>query len=155
MTTGHSSQTQNVGDVRNSGIEVELDATVVKAGDFEFDIYGNVSTNENEVLKLAQTADGQDINLDGTWTATRVGRPIYEYYLRQFGGVRPENGNAYWYVGGDGVDSPVSFEETESYNAALQAFSGTRIPTTVGALGFRFKFKGLSIDSNFYIRWRS
>jgi TonB-linked SusC/RagA family outer membrane protein len=149
LTTGHSSQTQNVGDVRNSGFEVELDATVVKAGDFEFDIYGNVSTNENEVLRLAQTADGEDINLDGTWTATRVGRPIYEYYLRQFGGVRPENGNAYWYVGGDGVDSPVSFEETESYNAALQAFSGTRIPTTVGALGFRFKYKGFSVDSNF------
>jgi len=149
QTTGHSSQTQNVGDVRNSGIEVELDATVVKAGDFEFDIYGNVSTNDNEVLKLAQTADGEDINLDGTWTATRVGRPIFEYYLRQFGGVRPDTGSAFWFVGGDGVDSPVSFEETESYNAALQAFSGTRIPTTVGALGFRLKFKGLSIDSNF------
>ena len=122
LTTGHSSQTQNVGDVRNTGIEVELDATVVKAGDFEFDIYGNVSTNENEVLKLAQTADGEDINLDGTWTATRVGRPIYEYYLRQFGGVRPDTGNAFWYVGGDGVDSPVSFEETESYNAAYKLF---------------------------------
>ena len=64
QTTGHSSQTQNVGDVRNSGIEVELDATVVKAGDFEFDIYGNVSTNENEVLTLAQDAEGNDINLD-------------------------------------------------------------------------------------------
>ena len=135
--------------MRNSGIEVELDATVVKAGDFEFDIYGNVSTNDNEVLKLAQTADGEDINLDGTWTATRVGRPIFEYYLRQFGGVRPDTGSAFWYDGGDGTDAPVSFEETESYNAALQAFSGTRIPTTVGALGFRLKFKGLSIDSNF------
>ena len=149
LTTGHSSQTQNVGDVRNKGIEFELDATVVKAGDFEFDIYGNLSTNDNEVLKLAKTADGEDINLDGTYTATRVGRPIYEYYLRQFGGVRPDTGSAFWYIGGDGVDAPVSFEETESYNAAQQAFSGTRIPTTVGALGFRFKFKGLSIDSNF------
>ena len=65
--------------LETKGIEVELDATVVKAGDFEFDIYGNVSTNDNEVLKLAQTADGEDINLDGTWTATRVGRPIFEW----------------------------------------------------------------------------
>ena len=61
-------------------------------------------------MRLAQTADGEDINLDGTWTATRVGRPIYEYYLRQFGGVRPENGNAYWYVGGDGFDYTVICE---------------------------------------------
>lgn len=149
LTTGHSGQTQNVGDVRNKGIEVEFDAQVIKAGDFEFDLYGNVSTNDNEVLRLAQTADGEDINLDGSRSATRVGRPIYEYYLRQYGGVRPETGNAWWTIGGDGVDSPVSMEETESYNAALQAFSGTRIPKTVGALGFRAKFKGLSVDANF------
>ena len=149
QTTGHSSQTQNVGDVRNSGIEVELDATVVKAGDFEFDIYGNVSTNENEVLTLAQDAEGNDINLDGFYTATRVGKSIYEFYLRQFGGVNPDNGNPYYIVGGDGVDAPVSTEETTSWSASQQTFLGPRIPKTVGALGARFKFKGLSVDANF------
>ena len=111
LTTGHSSQTQNVGDVRNKGIEVELDATVIKAGDFEFDIYGNVSTNDNEILRLAQDAQGNDINLDGFYTASRVGRPIYEYYLRQFGGVNPDDGSPYWLVGGDGVDAPVSLKK--------------------------------------------
>ena len=30
LTTGHSSYTQNVGEVRNQGIEIELDATVIK-----------------------------------------------------------------------------------------------------------------------------
>ena len=91
MTTGHSSQTQNVGDVRNKGIEIELDANVIKAGDFEFDIYGNVSTNDNEILRLAQDANGNDINLDGSRQASRVGRPIYEWYLRTWGGVNPDD----------------------------------------------------------------
>ena len=31
LTTGHSSYTQNVGEVRNQGIEVEIDATVIKS----------------------------------------------------------------------------------------------------------------------------
>ena len=149
LTTGHSSQTQNIGDVRNSGIEVELDALVVKAGDFEWDIYGNVSTNENEVLKLAQDAEGNDINLDGFYTATRVGKSIYEFYLRQFGGVNPDNGNPYYIIGGDGVDAPISSEETTSWSTAQQTFLGPRIPKTVGALGTRLRYKGLSVDANF------
>ena len=150
LTTGHSSQTQNVGDVRNKGIEIELDANVIKAGDFEFDIYGNVSTNDNEILRLAQDANGNDINLDGSRQASRVGRPIYEWYLRTWGGVNPDDGTPYWLVGGDGVDAPVSSEETSSYSAAQQTFSGNRIPTTTGALGFRFKYKGLSLDCLLY-----
>ena len=54
LTTGHSSQTQNVGDVVNKGIEVEFDATVVKIGDFSWDLYGNYTTIENEITRLAQ-----------------------------------------------------------------------------------------------------
>ena len=149
LTTGHSSQTQNVGDVRNKGIEIELDANVIKAGDFEFDIYGNVSTNDNEILRLAQDSQGNDINLDGSRQASRVGRPIYEWFLRTWGGVNPDDGTPYWLVGGDGVDAPVSSEVTTSWSGAEQTFSGNRIPTTTGALGFRLKYKGLSLDSNF------
>ena len=149
LTTGHSSQTQNVGDVENKGVEIELDATVVKIGDFSWDLYGNYSTNKNKVLKLAQDADGNDINLDGFYTATRVGRPIYEYYLRQWGGVDSSDGTPYYIVGGDGVDAAPSIETTSNYNSARQTFVGSRIPEVTGALGTRLKFKGLSVDANF------
>ena len=86
-TTGHSSQTQNVGEVENKGIEIELNADVVKWGDFTWNIYGNYATNENEVLKLAQKADGTDINLDGGYNRTRVGEPMGVWYLRGWAGV--------------------------------------------------------------------
>jgi TonB-linked SusC/RagA family outer membrane protein len=149
LTTGHSSQTQNVGDVENKGIEIELDATVFKIGDFSMDLYGNYSTNKNKVLRLAQDAEGNDINLDGFYTATRVGRPIYEYYLRQWGGVDSANGSPLYIVGGDGVGAPPSQEITTNYNSAKQTFVGSRIPEVTGALGTRLKFKGLTVDANF------
>ena len=149
LTSGHSSQTQNVGDVENKGVEIELDATVFKLGDFSMDLYGNYSTNENKVLRLAQDAEGNDLNLDGFYTATRVGRPIYEYYLRQYGGVDSSDGTPYYVVGGDGVDAPVSQEVTSNYNTAQQTFLGSRLPKVTGALGTRLKWKGLTVDANF------
>ena len=40
----------NIGSVINKGVEFEFDAQVLKAKDFSFEIYGNVSENNDEVL---------------------------------------------------------------------------------------------------------
>ena len=39
-TTGHGSQTRNIGAVMNKGVEIELDADVLKLGDFTWNLYG-------------------------------------------------------------------------------------------------------------------
>ena len=151
LTTGHSSYTQNVGEVRNQGIEIEIDATVIKAGDFNWSIYGNYSTNDNEVLRLAKDAAGNDINLDGGYNATRVGRSINSWYLRTWGGVDSNDGRPYYIVGGDQTpEEGYSEEITYSLTSALQSFQGERIPTYSGGIGTRLNYKGLSVDANFY-----
>ena len=78
-TTGHSGQTMNIGSVINKGVEFEFDAQVLKAKDFSFEIYGNVSENRDEVLRLAQDAAGNDINLDNSYYTTRVGHPQAQF----------------------------------------------------------------------------
>ena len=91
----------NVGTVRNQGIEIEFDADVVKAGDFTWNLYGNYATNDNEIMSLAQDANGEDINLDGGYNASRVGRSIGAWFLRTYGGVDASDGRPYWITGGD------------------------------------------------------
>lgn len=151
LTTGHSSYTQNVGEVRNQGIEIELDATVIKAGDFNWSIYGNYATNDNEVLTLAKDAAGNDINLDGGYNATRVGRSVGAWYLRTWGGVDSNDGRPYYIVGGDETPAQGYSEEvTYSLTSALQSWQGERIPTYSGGLGTRLNYKGFSIDANLY-----
>ena len=49
----------NVGAIMNKGIEIELDAQVLKTNDFSFEIYGNFSENNDEVIKVAKDADGE------------------------------------------------------------------------------------------------
>ena len=92
----------NVGKVRNQGIEIEFDTEVLKAGDFSWSLYGNYATNDNEILELAQDAQGNDINLDGGfYNASRVGRSIGAWFLRTYGGVDSNDGRPYWIIGGD------------------------------------------------------
>jgi len=42
----------NIGSLRNKGIELSIDATVVDQGDFEVNIGGNITTNDQEILDL-------------------------------------------------------------------------------------------------------
>ncbi len=151
LTTGHGSYTQNVGTVRNQGVEIELDADVIKAGDFTWSIYSNYATNDNEILSLAQDAAGNDINLDGSYNASRVGKSIGEWFIRTWGGVDSNDGRPYYIVGGDGSpDQPYSNDITYSLTSALQSFQGQRMPTYSGGLGTRLSYKGFTIDANAY-----
>ena len=65
------------------------------------DLYGNYSTNKNKVLKLAQDADGNDINLDGFIQQQELEDLFMSDYLRQWGGVDSSDGTPYYIVGGD------------------------------------------------------
>ena len=120
----------------NQGIEVEFDATVAKLGDFSWDLYGNYATNDNEILELAQDAQGNDINLDGGYNASRVGRSIGAWFLRTWGGVDSSDGRPYYIVGGDETpEQGYSDEITYSQFSALQSWQGERIPTYSGGIG--------------------
>ena len=146
-TTGHSSQTQNVGEVENKGVEIELSADVLKLGDFTWNVYSNYATNDNEVLTLAKRADGTDINLDGTYNRTRVGEPMGVWYIRGWAGVDSATGDPRYYKGG--ATDP-SMEIVNSYNEASQMVQGDRIPTYSGGLGTRLSYKNFYVDGNLY-----
>ena len=148
-TTGHSSQTQNVGDVLNEGWEIDFDAEVLRINDFSWDLYGNYTKYYNEILRLAQTADGEYINLDSFFYANRVGRPMDVWNLRQWGGVNSETGMPYFIKGGDADLGPVSEEIVDSYSQASPTMNGQKLPKFTGAFGTRLKYKNFTIDGNF------
>jgi len=146
-TTGHSSQTQNVGEVENKGVEIELSADVLRLGDFTWNVYSNYATNDNEVLNLAKRADGTDINLDEFYNRTRVGEPMGVWYLRGWAGVDSATGDPRYYKGG--ATDP-SMEIVNSYSEASQMVQGDRIPTYSGGLGTRLSYKNFYVDGNLY-----
>ncbi|MEI9945757.1 MAG: TonB-dependent receptor [Chitinophagaceae bacterium] len=51
-TSGYATQYQNVGSIRNNGLEIQLGATILSKKDFEWTTNFNISFNSNKILSL-------------------------------------------------------------------------------------------------------
>ncbi len=144
-TTGHEDITLNVGTVVNKGIESILNFDIVRTSDFNINLSANFATLNNEVKELAKDANGQDINIETSSRKIEVGHPIYEWHMRTWAGVDPDNGDPLWYMEG------TSGETTSTYNEASKAYQGkSAIPTFTGGLALHIDFKGIFLDANMY-----
>ncbi len=99
-TTGYSKRWVNAGEIKNSGIELQLTGTPFKTNNFTWDIGINWAQNKNEVVALAA---GLDSYLHTTFYPTvtlesRIGEPYSSIYARKV--ARDPNGNMI--VGPDG-----------------------------------------------------
>ncbi|HEY1009594.1 MAG: SusC/RagA family TonB-linked outer membrane protein [Daejeonella sp.] len=99
-TTGYSRAVLNAGKVRNKGIEVLLGGKPVSNQNFQWTTTVNWSTNNNEVLELAEgLSDKQDIGYGGNATIqARVGGTTGDIY--GFGFVRSPEGKIVYTAAG-------------------------------------------------------
>jgi TonB-linked SusC/RagA family outer membrane protein len=75
--TGYTAAFQNVGEMRNKGIEVELNSTVYKSkGGFDVDFGVNFAKNNNEVVSIGGL---ESLVLGGQWSMTLEARPGMPY----------------------------------------------------------------------------
>ena len=143
LTTGFSSQTRNIGSVRNNGIELDVNFNVISSEDFNFSIGGNLATTENEITKLAKDPNGDTIKIQTSRTIIDEGQPIRAWYLPTWAGVNPQTGAEEWYVNGvDGATTTV-FNEAEQ---VLQG--GSALPTLTAGLNIHLDYKGFFLDAN-------
>ena len=82
-TIGSNNQLQNIGQVKNSGLELQLDSRLFSKPSFSWTVSGQISTNKNEVLDLggAQSivSSLSDANRPAQWI-TELGGPISAFY---------------------------------------------------------------------------
>jgi len=74
--SGYNQRYVNSGEIENKGIELSLTATVIKSGNFSWDIQGNWFRNVNKVISLYEGVD--NILLSSQWdisTNLVVGQP--------------------------------------------------------------------------------
>jgi TonB-linked SusC/RagA family outer membrane protein len=80
-----SSKWINAGEVENKGIELNLGYRG-SAGDFSYDIAGNLSTNRNKVTKLPETIASKG-TFGGSGVKSVVGHPINSYVGYVYDGI--------------------------------------------------------------------
>lgn len=85
--SGFSSSLQNIGELDNTGFELELRGTGLKVGNVTLGFNANFTTNDNEVVALG-TGQTQIIsNNGGMGFITRVGESIAQFYAYDIAGV--------------------------------------------------------------------
>ena len=105
----------NIGDLKNIGVEVELNAIAIQTKDWMWNIGANVAWNKNEITRLTNDDEaegyygvdtgGYSGGVGGTCQVHQTGQPTNSFYVYQQ--VYDENGNpiegVYVDRSGDGV----------------------------------------------------
>ena len=131
MTTGLTSYYRNIGELANRGFEASIGAQIIKTRDWLWDINVTGSFNKNEVKKLST-----DNPIESSIQITEVGRPIYQFKMKEYAGVDPQTGQALWYLNETGD------ETTTNYNAAAKRYLGDPNPDFAGSISTSLKWKG-------------
>ncbi|MFA4868875.1 MAG: TonB-dependent receptor [Pedobacter sp.] len=138
-TAGTGSFLNNIGSMRNRGVEFTINGTPVQIADFKWNAGFNISRNINKVTSLV---DGKDIK--GSSVIRRVGLDFQTFYLRQWAGVDPANGKPLWYT-----DETMS-QTTSNYNLARLVPNHTASPKVFGSFTSAFTYKGFRLDGLLY-----
>ena len=150
LTSGFAANTQNIGSLKNVGVDFTFDADVLKTKHAYITPYFNLNYNTNEVTELFQNKEYWITPNTGVLWA--VGKPVsYSYPL--YAGVNPQTGNPEWYLPNSKImdtrKDPASV--TTAFAAAtLEQNTGIkRYPPINGGFGTTAGYKGFFMSADF------
>ena len=140
-TSGFNTALQNVGSMRNTGVEFQFDANIIDRNDWKWDAGFNISHNKSKILELSGDEMMNYTLPDGTSESRLrhiVGEKLFTFYLKDYYGVNPVNGEALWRT--------ESGELSNDYNAARWTKAGSPEPTYSGGINTSVSWKGISLS---------
>ncbi|MBR2224935.1 MAG: SusC/RagA family TonB-linked outer membrane protein [Bacteroidales bacterium] len=96
-STGFSKYTTNIGTVNNKGIEFAADADILKSKDLRWNLGVNFGLNRNTVKHLPNGAFRRGFGTPMIEQIVCEGYDIYTWYMPEWAGVDPENGDPLWW----------------------------------------------------------
>ena len=111
---------ENVGELKNTGVEIDLKGTLIHTRDFMWRLGLNLTHYKNVVTDLPL----KDMPVSGVHKLA-VGRSVYDFYMKQWAGVDPENGDPLWYKNvKDANDKITGRTTTNDYAQADYYYTG-------------------------------
>ncbi len=138
IDSGFGSITQNTGELRNQGIDFDIQTVNIIAGKFQWSSAFNITLLENEVISLfgGQDRIGNDIV---------VGQPLQPWYITPYAGVNPANGR------------PMYIDQNNEYTYTIRdadvRYLGSSLPTSYGGFSNTFSYGGLSLEVFFQYQY--
>ena len=148
----------NVGSMRNTGIELSLDGSIIRTKNVNWGWNLNLSHYTNKILELDPSVS--DNGIRGSNFIRKVGGSIYEAYMYKFAGVDPQTGQAQYY--GEFLKEDDSFvarptqkqideeatytKTTTNFAQASQYDLGSILPAVYGGFGTSLNAYGIDFS---------
>ncbi len=146
FSTGYEKRTENIGDMRNRGIELSL--TYNKSfGKFHYTGNFNFAYNDNEITRVTDVLDEQPIVAGAIQQVNAVGESAFNWYMPRWMGVNPENGSPQWEViEYDGDGNAINKGITEVYTEATFQPIKSALPDLTGGFSSSLSYNGFSLS---------
>ena len=149
LSTGVATETRNIGSMYNKGVEVELHLEPIRTKDFSWSINLNATKIKNQITKMPE----QNPEIISGTKKLKEGSSIYDFWLREYMGVNPANGEAWYRANAFVASNSIILENrdtvTNNVNNARFHYNGSSIPKLTGGVNSTITFKGLSLSALF------
>ncbi len=145
LYSGYSSQTQNIVDMENKGIEISINTLNI---DKEFKWVSNLNFAKNTNKITALNLDGY-VSGDASigYAYYQVGESATAWFLYDWYGVDPLTGNPLWKYsdGSISTTAPASINNNEAYDNKF--VMGDRMPKLTGGFTNIFSYKNFEVNT--------
>ena len=144
---GYGSIDENVGALKNTGIEMVLNGTIINQNGWVWKLGMNLTHYKNKVTELPL----KDMPQSGV-NKLQVGRSVYDFYMKEWAGVDPDNGNPLWYMDEkDANDNLTGKRVTTSDYASANYYyvNKSSLPKVYGGFNTSLSWKGFDLSAIF------
>lgn len=138
-SSGFSSMDENIGAIKNYGWELQIAGYPIVTKDWKWKLSLNATTYKNKITSLPA---------DEMWSGNKKwvkGGSLYDFYLVEWAGVNPENGNPMWYrYNNDG--EKVTTEDYSSTTTSDKVKCGNSLPKWTGGIQSDLSYKDFSLS---------
>lgn len=146
FSSGYQSRIENIGDMRNRGIEAALTVSKRK-GKFGFSSNLNFAYNQNEITKITDILDQQTVQAGAIQQINVVGKEAFQWYMPKWLGVNPDDGSPIWEkIIYDDNGQELERVETGTYSEATFQANGSALPTITGGFSNSFNYGNFGLS---------
>ena len=142
-STGFFEFMDNVGTIRNRGVEFAIDGNIIKSRNLVWNVGFNIGMNRNSVVHLPN-GEFLQANSSGLKQMVREGLALNSWYMPKWLGVDPANGDPQWEV----VNEDGTTSVTNAFAEATPQVVGCASPKFSGGVNTSLTYKNWTLSMN-------
>ena len=146
-STGFFSVMDNVGKVRNMGVELAVDGAIIHNKNFAWTLGLNLGFNQNRVLELPEHQEIVNTKVEVS-QLIKEGLDIYSWYMPKWAGVDVETGRPLWeHLEYDDDGNVIEKTLVDTYGDATPQIVGSASPWFSGGLNTAVSWKSFTLSA--------